>query len=1245
MLDAAERAHEALMTMMDFLAAGQSLRSENELIAELRRLLGEDDPGGPGPGTAAADTTESSSQPQAGSPGEAPPSGPGPRAEAPPEPAEESPPEAQAESVGPEDMDPEMVEVFLEEADEVLESASEALEQWQQNDDPEPVQGLQRDLHTLKGGARMAGLTPIGNLSHELENIYEGFDQGRFETGQALFDLLHACQDRLAEMVDGVRTGEGCVAAPELEEAIRQFMEHPDQPPELPGRAPATAPEQPAPAAEPAAEPAQPGPAPEPAASVSEGAEPAAAVEGAAPPPPPERDPELVSIFLEEADEILESASNELESWIEAPENLDEVQSLQRDLHTIKGGARMAEVPELGNLAHELENLYEGLAQKQLSAQSTLFDLLHRCHDRLAEMVDAVRNDEGIHPPDHLVQAIHDYMANPAGFTLPAAQPAGGTSTQSAPPSAGDEEAEQPSADVDSDILSLFMEESGQLSEVIEQKISAWREEPDNPAHRDELARALHTLKGGARLAGLDKLGEISHEFENLLNEQQQSREPPGEHFFNQLDDYQEQIARRMATLREVAAAGSGPPDTPQQPAEQDQSQPPAQQQTPAAQQEDANTQTDTRGKRQNQAQPQEMVRLPADVLESLVNLAGETSINRGRVEQGISEFSLHVEEMGSTVQRLYDQLRRLDAETEAQIKATYKQEVEAGEREEGFDPLEMDEYSELNQITKQLSESASDLLDLKQTLLDKTRDTETLLLQQARINTELQEKLMRTRMVPFSRLVPRLRRIVRQASGEVGKRVSFEVLNPEGELDRTLLERVVAPLEHMLRNAVDHGVETPEERREAGKDESGQVWLELTREGGEVMLVLRDDGKGIDTDKVREKAIERGLMDPNAQLTDQEIQQFIFDAGFSTAGAVTQLSGRGVGMDVVASEIKQMGGSVSIDSIKGQGTRFVVRLPFTLAMNRALMVSVGEDAHAIPLNQIEGVVRISPYELEEYLGEDGAPYHYAGQAYDLEYLGTYVHGTSGHRFDNQSLPLPLLLIRSTEHSVALLVDSLIGSREVVVKSVGPQLSTVAGINGATILGDGSVVIILDIHSLIRASQLQRQHEAVEQQESFGLTEEVDEVPVEAQAEEADTGEPADEEAETAETPMIMVVDDSVTVRKVTGRTLERSGYEVVTAKDGMDAVSKLEEHLPSLVVLDIEMPRMDGFEVASHMRHSERLGEVPIIMVTSRTGEKHRERAFDIGVNAYMGKPFQESELLNTISELIGATREAEDS
>ncbi|MDN5863443.1 MAG: response regulator, partial [Salinisphaera sp.] len=527
-----------------------------------------------------------------------------------------------------------------------------------------------------------------------------------------------------------------------------------------------------------------------------------------------------------------------------------------------------------------------------------------------------------------------------------------------------------------------------------------------------------------------------------------------------------------------------------------------------------------------------------------------------------------------------------------------------------------------LHQITKQLSESASDLLDLKNTLLERSRDTETLLLQQQRINTDLQEKLMRTRMVPFSRLVPRLRRIVRQVSGEVGKRVSFDVINPEGELDRTLMERVVAPLEHMLRNAVDHGIESPPARQSAGKDSGGRISLALAREGGEVVITLADDGRGIDTGAVRRKAIERGLIEADAALSDQDVQQFIFHAGFSTASQVTQLSGRGVGMDVVASEIKQLGGSVAIDSQPGQGTRFLIRLPFTLAMNRALMVKVGEDHYAIPLNQIEGIVRASPFELTEHLDGDPDGYRYAGQEYQLNYLGRFVHDVARPHLDNQSQPLPVLLIRSADHSVALVVDSLIGSREVVVKSVGPQLASVAGISGATILGDGSVVIILDIHSLIRAAQVQRPALA---------------------AAPTDTPAPAGHgEADATNAPLVMVVDDSVTVRKVTTRLLERSGFEVITAKDGIDALATLEEHTPDALLLDIEMPRMDGFEVATHVRHEERLKTLPIIMITSRTGEKHRERAFDIGVNSYLGKPFQESELLATLRELLGETHEA---
>jgi chemosensory pili system protein ChpA (sensor histidine kinase/response regulator) len=560
----------------------------------------------------------------------------------------------------------------------------------------------------------------------------------------------------------------------------------------------------------------------------------------------------------------------------------------------------------------------------------------------------------------------------------------------------------------------------------------------------------------------------------------------------------------------------------------------------------------------------------------------------------------------------LADQLRRLDQETEAQI--LFRQEQLETEGAEDFDPLEFDRYSLLQQLARSLMESASDLVDIRSTLVDKSKDMETLLVQQSRINTELQEGLMRSRMVPFARMVPRLRRIIRQVATELDKDVEMIVDNAEGELDRTMLERINAPLEHMLRNAVDHGIESADVRVRVGKPAQGMVRLSLLREGADVVLLLEDDGGGIDVDAVRAKAIERGLLSAGALISDHEALQFIMQPGFSTAKQVTQISGRGVGMDVVASEIKQLGGSLDIQSVKGQGTRFVVRLPFTVSLNRALMVTVAGDSYAIPLNTIEGIVRVSPFELEAYYQPDAPPFEYAGQSYSVRYLGALLHTQDQPNLEGLSLPLPVILVRAGEYAVAVQVDSLQGSREVVVKTLGAQFAMVQGLSGATVLGDGSVVVILDLMAMLRAEILQASRALLDGAQQTTRA--------------------------AAERPLlVMVVDDSVTVRKVTTRFLERQGMEVITAKDGADAMAHLLEtdRIPDVMLLDIEMPRMDGFEVASRVRHNSRLRDIPIIMITSRTGDKHRERAMSLGVNRYLGKPYQENVVLENISELTG--------
>jgi chemosensory pili system protein ChpA (sensor histidine kinase/response regulator) len=555
------------------------------------------------------------------------------------------------------------------------------------------------------------------------------------------------------------------------------------------------------------------------------------------------------------------------------------------------------------------------------------------------------------------------------------------------------------------------------------------------------------------------------------------------------------------------------------------------------------------------------------------------------------------------TINRVRDQLRQFEIETETQILHRFEREAE--DHNADFDPLEMDRYSNLQQLSRSLVETISDLHSIQDLLDSTTRETESLLVQQARVINDMQEGLMRARMIPFAGLAPRLRRIVRQAADELGKKVELALDGAEGEMDRNVIERIIAPLEHMLRNAVDHGIERPEHRRAAGKPETGTIRITTHREGPEIVLQVADDGAGIHHDGIRARAIERGLISADTEVSDAEVMQFVLQTGFSTAASVTQISGRGVGMDVVNSEVKQLGGSLLIDSTSGKGSTFTIRLPYTLAINQVLLVRVCDDTFCIPLGTIEGVVRVDAGFLAECYRSPTAAYTYAGIIYPLHHLGTLLNRVS---MDLQGMQgrVPVLLVRIGEKRLALQVEALIGNREIVVKPLGAQLSRVPGVSGATILGDGRVILILDVAAICRL--------AVKPQTP-----------------------PAALETGVKERLLVMVVDDSITVRKVTTRLLERYGFEVLTAKDGVDAMSLLQDRIPDVLLLDIEMPRMDGFELARHVRNDDRLRHIPMTMITSRTGDKHRERALQIGVNHYLGKPFQEHELLNVIHRVLG--------
>ena len=793
---------------------------------------------------------------------------------------------------------------------------------------------------------------------------------------------------------------------------------------------------------------------------------------------------------------------------------------------------------------------------------------------------------------------------------------------------------------LDPELVSLFTEEAGELLDSSDGLMATLRNVPDDVECIRGLQRNLHTLKGGARVVGIAAVGDLAHAMETLLEkigDRKRAVEPIEvdslERAFDRLHDMLERVMENRAVATPVNAverfnalaegrpiAGvAGAFETTSEPNPARDEVAPVAKAVPAPPPRAAPQFVET----EVQA-PAELIRVRSDLLDSLVNAAGEASIYRARLEQQVGNFRFNLVELNQTVARLREQLRKLEIETETQILSRYQRENEAGEGA-AFDPLELDRFSNLQQYSRALAESVSDLASIQDILDDQARQSETLLLQQSRVNSDLQDGLMRTRMVPFESMVPNLRRTLRGAADELGKRAQLRVEGAQGEMDRSVMERMKAPFEHMLRNALAHGIEDPAQRVAIGKPMEGTVTILVGRQGTEVLVRVTDDGAGFDRDAIRRKAIERGLLQADMSVSDAELFNFVLQTGFSTASEVSQIAGRGVGMDVVANEIRQLGGSLTIESERGRGTTFNIRLPFTLAVTQAITVRAGDTTFAVPMTSVQAVSRIPREEMAARMASGDRSIEYAGEPYQLHELSELLGLGASHAVEDSTGQLPLLMVRAGDLRAAIHIDSVIGSREIVVKPVGPQISNVPGMFGATIMGDGSVMLILDLAPLVRHS--------VAKQAALVTV---------AEAEEPGDAEPlrpvVPSRTDESGPRLVMVVDDSITMRKVTTRVLEREQLEVVTAKDGVDALEQLQERVPDVMLLDIEMPRMDGYELATHMKNDARFRHVPIIMITSRTGEKHRQRAFEIGVERYIGKPYSESDLLRHVNEMLEA-------
>jgi len=918
----------------------------------------------------------------------------------------------------------------------------------------------------------------------------------------------------------------------------------------------------------------------------------------------------LYDLFLGEARHHIATLHQEFTRLTINPTLLPQEPSV-RAAHTlagISGTARLTALHTLGRALEHAQQRLRDLSQPPTADETALFSTVT---DTLEAMLAEVAQQQLPLEVPELVEQL-DRSARPMVEELPAPQPlevplpepvveeiAAATSPAIAAEPELVEEEETPSPvhdDIDEQLLPIFLEEGAELVGELHAQLRGWEDEPEQAAHPQAVARLLHTLKGSARMAGAMTLGERLHQMESRFESGQKGKRAAAAQIEDLATglDFVQQAMDALAHGGEMPApaeasspakAASGIDTTATAPTAE----------AAAGEHADGKDSADIEGI----ASP--TLRVRADMVDRFVNEAGEIGIARTRIEGELRTLRRSLLDLTENVIRLRNQLREVEIQAEVQMQSRIAQ-AESAHGE--FDPLEMDRYTRLQELTRMMAESVNDVTTVQQNLLKNLDGADIALHGQARLSRELQQALMSVRMVPFDSLADRLYRVVRQAAKDLGKRANLDLRGGRIEVDRGVLEHMVAPLEHLLRNALAHGIEAPAQREASGKAAIGQITLSVSQEGNEIALELSDDGAGLDFARIAERARANGLLTGDEHADERRLTNLIFVPGFTTAGAVSTVAGRGVGMDVVKAETAAVGGRIDVHSDAGKGTVFRIYLPLTLAVTQALLVRAGGRSYAIPSSMVAQVMELKADALEKLRNDKGT--EWMGERYAYRYLPRLLG-------DRQTRPEVqrynwVLLLRAGAQTLALHVDALRGNQEIVVKNAGPQLARIVGMSGATVLGDGEIVLILNPVALASRSLAEADEDGGE-----------------------DNTQPA--VAAPPSQPTVMVVDDSLTVRKITGRLLEREGYRVVTAKDGVDALEKLIETVPDVILSDIEMPRMDGFDLVRNIRADARTRLVPVIMITSRLADKHRRYAEEVGANHYLGKPYQEEELL----ELLG--------
>ncbi len=992
----------------------------------------------------------------------------------------------------------------------------------------------------------------------------------------------------------------------------------------------------------------------------------------------------LYNVYLNEADEWSRRLGVCLSEWaLECHESLpDEAEALA---HSLAGSSATVGFDSLSGVARALEHALGAVAQRQqdgvaaTEAQARLFveasedirRLLHQfaagfLKDPNVELMEALHQvvhgpQDGagfglVDEPDIAITSRWAEPASPDGSDLSLGMAASNSAAQADQddPVADDETVISPLPEmpvrveeqgsvqdidddidvfdtIDADLFPVFAEEAAELLPQLGGALRQWVARPDNTSARAEVLRNLHTLKGSARLAGALRLGEMVHRMETqaerLGSEVRRSAdiEPLQQAFdainarfemLRQTDLPAQDIVRTAAEWSPAVDSGDG----------QSEAQPP----------------TDlTADGADLPPQPQGPLQLPAlsvpapmasragaavrvrpELLDRLMNQTGEVMITRSRMESELVTLRGSLKDLTGNLDRLRLQLRDVELQAETQMQSRLAQAKDANQ---SFDPLEFDRFTRVQELTRMMAESVNDVATVQRNLQRAVEATEDSLVAQARQTRELQRDLLRTRMVEFEGIAERLYRVVRQASKETGKLVRLDIVGGNIEMDRGVLDRMTGAFEHLLRNCVVHGIEAPEQRMAMGKQAEGRIEVRLKQELNDVSVVFEDDGAGLDLTRLREKAEAQGFITPGTQLSDEESAQLVFMAGLSTASEVSSLAGRGVGMDVVRNDVVALGGRIMTHTRPGKGTSFELVLPLTTAVTQVVMLRAGDLTWGVPSNVVEIVRRVAGAELTQAYtegrlraGDEDIPFYWAGALLQ----------SSPQSNEMQSRTLPVVVFRSAAQRVAMHVDEVLGNQEVVVKNLGPQLSRLPGLAGISMLASGAVALIYNPVALAtvygaKVAEWMAARQALNASADVVAGDEVAVPPV-------------------STVPLVLVVDDSITVRRVTQRLLQREGYRVALAADGLQALERLQQERPMVVLSDIEMPRMDGFDLVRNIRADARLADLPVIMITSRIAEKHREHARELGVNHYLGKPYSEDELMALIAHYTQVATEA---